>query len=473
MIKKFLKRLFIKLFFPYFNRAVLKTLNRKETRDIIVNILQDEESKDTVLNESREKESIVGLSILKLNYFLKIRNTKKILNHKPECGCAVFGVLPPEKTGIANYNAKTFGLNEEFHVFSFFNNHSDIEIAKGIVGNEYKDNFFSLDHYSTACSIFSYRKKIFVLGNSYHNVPYFDAAIKEQDKENSFLYLHEININNLLYLYMGLPLYRKLLSAAYPEYSDKFSQKDDMSFDNIKEIVRFGIRALILLTGISNILVNNENAERLLFGDIKGSILEHTLSIRRLFFPIYIFYQEENFEQILMDDDIIKIGFFGICDDTYKSTNIIVNAVVLLNKKYGIKSQVILAGYNSEQYVHDNVPNKHKKYLLGFSELSDKHFYSVMNQIDIAVQLRNYPHGESSATINELLSLNKKVITSAEFLDSTLEKYCHIVPKFISEEYLAKELFMIINEKNNTKNNIDTLLNEYSFDNLSDIILKL
>jgi hypothetical protein len=471
MIKKSLKKILIKLFFPYFNRAVLKTLNGKESRDIILNILQDKKS-SYISPEFTKINEIVDLSILKLNYFSKIRNAKKILNHKSECGCAVFGVLPPEKTGIANYNAKTFGINEEYHVFSLYNNPSDIEIAKNSAGDKYKNNFFSINFYSTACNIFSYKKKIFILGNSPHNAPYLEMAIKEQDKSNSFLYLHEINLFYLLHFYLDLQLYNKLLSIVYPEIP-----KDDTLFTNQKKVSHYGIRALVLLTGISNILVNNENAEKLLLEDIKGSVFENTLSIKKLFLPINNFHKEEYVEQILMDDDIIKIGYFGICDDTYKSTNIIINAVVLLNEQYGIKSQVILAGYDSELYIHDNIPDLHQRYVLGFSELSDKHFYSVMNQIDIAVQLRNYPHGESSAAINELLSLNKKVITSAEFLDSKLEKYCYVVPKFISEEDLARELFTIINEKNNTKNNtknnIDTLLNEFSFDNLSDIILKL
>jgi len=192
-----------------------------------------------------------------------------------------------------------------------------------------------------------------------------------------------------------------------------------------------------------------------------------------LFLPIYNFHKEECIKQILPDDGTIKIGSFGLSDNIYKSTNTIVNAVILLNKKYGIKSKCILGGYNSRLYIRENVPVLLQKYVLGFSKLPNKHFFSLMRKIDIAIQLRNNPLGESSGAINELLGLNKKVITSAGFLDSRLEKYCHVVPKFISEEELAKELFAIINEKNNKKNNADILLSEYSFEKLSDAILNI
>jgi len=460
---------------------VLKTLKGSEANDIILdilskNILQIFHAKNPydILYELLDKDQI---SILKLEQLTNLKNFhQKLLalqneqSQKPVCGCALFGVLPPEETGIAIYNAKTFGINDEYHVFSDFKQPSNYTIAKERTGENYKNNFFSIDLFSTANKLFTYRKKIFVIGNSSHNVPYFNAAINEQDKNNSYLYLHEINMHNLLRDYLGFPFYQKTLSAAYPEIIENISQFDEKTFENVESKIKYGIKAVLLLTGITKILVNNENAKKLLLEDIKGTIFENTLSITTLFLPVSDLRDVETEQNLFADDNCIKIGSFGVCDNNMKSTDTIVDAVALLNEKYNINAKCILAGYDAELYIPGNVSEIKQKYVIGFSNLTNKKFVSIMKQVDIAVQLRNYPHGESSASILELLGLNKKVITSADFIDKKFEKYCQVVPRLVSAEKLAEKILETINIKNDITDT-DLLLKEYSFRNLSNIIL--
>ena len=465
---------------------MLKTLKGNEANDIILDLLAKnvtrifpEKSPYDILHKLPDKDQLLDASIIKLEQLANLKNIyQKLLalhndqTQRPACGCALFGVLPPEETGIAIYNAKTFGINEECHVFSDFSRPFHYTIAKERTGNEYKNNFFSMDLFSTADKLFTYRKKIFVIGNSSHNIPYFTAAINGQDKNNSYLYLHEINMHNLLYYYLGFRLYQKILSAVYPENMKNFSQSNDISFENVKNKIAYGIRAVLLLTGITNIFVNNENAKKLLLEDIKETIFEDTLSITTLFHPIPDLRNVEPEQILLTDDDSILIGSFGLCDDQMKSTNTIVDAVALLNEKYNINAKCILAGYGAELYVSGNISNKKQKYVIGFSNLTNEKFVSIMKQIDIAVQLRNYPHGESSGTLFQLLGLNKKIITSAGFIENRFEKYCQIIPKFISEEELANKIIETLKIKNDIID-IDLLLTEYSFKNLSNIILKI
>jgi hypothetical protein len=478
----------LKFLFPYFKKAVLKTLKGKEAVDIIFDILSKnilhiyhKKKPFDILQELLDKDQIVDISLLRLEQLTNLKNLNlKLLaaqnqnSHaqRPVRGCALFGVLPPEETGIAIYNARTFGINEEYHVFSDFNKHSYYAIAKERTGDNYKNNFFSIDMFSIANKMFAYTKKIFVLGNSFHNTPYFNAAINEQDKNNSYLYLHEINMHNLLHNYLGFPHYQKILSVTYPEITEIFSQSVEITFETIKSKIKYGIRAVLLLTGITNIFVNNENAKELLLEDIKGTIFENTLSITILFHPVSDLRNTKTEQSLLEDDSCIKIGSFGLCDNKIKSTDTIVDAVVLLNNKYNIKAKCILAGYDAESYIHGNIPENKQKYVIGFSNLTNEKFVSLMKQIDIGVQLRNYPHGESSGTIFQLFSLNKLIITSEGFIEKRFEEYCQIVPKFISAEKLAEKIFETLNLRNDIKN-AELLLKEYSFENLSDTILKI
>ena len=430
------------------------------------------------MHELPDKDQLLDISLLKLEQLTNLKNFHQRLlalhndlPQRPARGCALFGVLPPEETGIAIYNAKTFGINDEYHVFSDFSQPANYMIAKERTGDNYKNNFFSIDLFSTANKLFTYRKKIFVIGNSSHNAPYFNAAINEQDKNNSYLYLHEINMHNLLHNYLGFPLYHKILSAVYPENMENISRSEEINFESVKNKIEYGIRAVLLLTGITNIFVNNENAKIMLLEDIKGTIFENTLSITTLFHPIPNLRNTE-IDQKLIADDCIKIGSFGLCDNQMKSTNIIVDAVALLNEKYKKNAKCILAGYDAELYIPGNVSEIKQKYVIGFSNMTNDKFVSIMKQIDIAVQLRNYPHGESSGTIFQLLSLNKKIITSEGFIEKRFEKYCQVVPKFISSEELAKKILEILNIKDDITET-DLLLKEYSFENLSDTILRI
>jgi len=460
----------MKFFFPYFKRAVLSVFRSEGTS--LENIKKELVWLNSEMVETNKKSNTLFNGInnkINLN-FDRLLYQKKTLNINIPY-IAVFGVLPPEKSGIAIYNAKTFSISDDFHVFSRFFSLNDYEIAKESVKENYNDNFFPIDFYSTAKTIFCYSKIIYVLGNSFHNVSYLDAAIKNQDKENSYLYCHEVFFHDLLRSFLDFPVYKKVLCNAYPELAHEISNYNIESIENIRNLCN-GIRVILLLTGISNVIVNNNIAKEKLLDDIKGTIFENNVKANVLFLPI----SKEKIN-ILKDPDLsnilgIKIGVFGICDNKYKSTDVIFNAIILLNEKYNIKSKCILAGFGVDSYVKTIINESNKNYLFWYSDITDEQIISLMDQIDIAIQLRNYPHGETSAVVCQLLGLNKNIIVSEKFIGSTLEKYCTVVKRLISTEELAETIYKMLNE---TPKNIDSskLIEEMSFEKLADTVRKL
>ena len=311
------------------------------------------------------------------------------------------------------------------------------------------------------------------MGNSFHNVSYFDAAIKEENKMNSFLYCHEISMHNLLLAYLDFSVYKQVMCKVYPELTELITNYNGKAIELIQQIKErvYGIRAVLLLTRIPNIIVNNNKAREMLIKEIKGTSLENMLTVTKLFLPISVEQAKISNNSLLVDIGDIKIGIFGLPDNKMKSTDVIIKAVVILNEIYRIKSKCLLAGYDVDHYI-ENSPEINKNYLLWFSNISNEHLFSLMEQVDIAVQLRNNPHGESSAVICELLALNKPIITSENFIDDELGKYCIIVKRFISAEELAKKLYELLMKKQ-SDNYSTQLCKDFSFERLSKSIINL
>ncbi|EAH8667167.1 hypothetical protein EWK62_09275, partial [Campylobacter jejuni] len=112
--------------------------------------------------------------------FLKSRKTNKEKS-------AVFGVLPPEKTGIAIFNHNAFVDCDYFDMFSDIR---DLSVARGL-----SKNVFDLKTFIKFDINYLYKKFIYILGNSSHNNPYLNMAKNSIDKQKSWLYIHEANLN--------------------------------------------------------------------------------------------------------------------------------------------------------------------------------------------------------------------------------------------------------------------------------------
>lgn len=404
-----------------------------------------------------------------LNKDLTLSNSYNI-NIKNNSNIAVFGTLPPEESGIANYNANTFGTNKNFDMFSDFKSFRNFIIACEFLNNDYKYNFIPIEYFDKENK---YNKKIFVLGNSPHNVPYLKYAIKEKDKENSYLYIHEAHQLFLIYFYLNASAtnFKEIIIKYYPnmdKYIKNLKELNEIFNILIKNNI-YGIKILLSLTNIKNIIVNNDKCEKLIINEARNTKYYKKLNIIKAFHPIEKLNNIKN--NILPKDNSYNyIGTFGMLHDYYKSTDIIIKSINILNKKYNKKIKLVISGYKADEYLK-NTNKTLTENIVCFNAKKTEDFISIMNSVDIAVQLRNYPHGESSGVICQLLSLNKKIITTKDFLSKELSDKIREVKPFINAEELALEILDYLEDKNIIDNS--ELVEKYSFENLANKLLEL
>ena len=391
-------------------------------------------------------------------------------NIKNNSKIAVFGILPPEESGIASYNAKAFGKNKNFDVFSDFKSFKNYISACEFLNNDYKYNFIPIEYFDKKIK---HNKKIFVLGNSPHNVPYLKYAIEEKDKENSYLYMHEAHQLFLIYFYLNgsITNFKEIIIKNYSNMDKdikNLKELNEISNALIKKNI-YGVKILLSLTNIKNIIVNNDKCEKLIINEVKNTKYYKKLNIIKAFHPIEKLDNIKN-NILVKDNSYSYIGTFGILSDYYKSTDIIIKSINILNKKYNKKIKLVVSGYGADEYLK-NINKTLQENIISITSKDDKDFISLVDSVDIAIQLRNYPHGESSGVICQLLSLNKKIITTKNFLSKELSDSVREVKPFISAEELSLEILDYLEDKTIIDNS--ELIKKYSFENLANMLLKL
>ncbi|MCW1359915.1 hypothetical protein OLQ22_01455 [Campylobacter jejuni] len=261
-----------------------------------------------LFNKSK-KYSLFGLSLLKIHYSDKIidlfinepksnnefegilqrlfkhdivkesdisfLNMEKSINKEKS---AVFGVLPPEKTGIAIFNHNAFVGCECFDIFSDIR---DLSIAKGL-----SKNVFDLKTFIKFDASYLYKKFIYILGNSSHNNPYLHMAKSGINKQKSWLYIHEANLNNLLFSHCNgnFLIMKKYLIEHYPEFSSELIKLKNFQEFRIwnEELKIYSLRVIVRLTSIFNFIVNNSLCKNLILKELK----DYKVNIIEAFLPL-------------------------------------------------------------------------------------------------------------------------------------------------------------------------------------------
>ncbi|MBR1423953.1 glycosyltransferase [bacterium] len=416
---------------------------------------------------------LLGLKILKfkLPYYQDSKNLKelqendskyqlnkavKILNFRnPETKnkkIAIFSVLPPETTGVAHYTYKTHIVEQDkYDIFSDIKTFGDYDY---LLDDGRVSNVFPLSFYDKANEKEKYGYRIFVLGNSWHHRMILEEAIKSKGDENRALYLHETLLTGL---FKATRFWRIFIKEWYPEYLKDIDTVNSDTYNFAMSNNVFGIRALINLTGIRKIFVNNERAKDLIQAELTPEEYEK-LNIEVMFLPV---------EEIVAEKkDLSKgkykyvVASFGVPGKS-KLSDAIVEAIILLNKKFNNAYKLIICGYEANK-----IDTKDCDFIEIVDSPETDHLYTLMNSVDLAIQLRPNPHGESSGCVSQLLGLGQNILTSNGFVAKDQEQYCHLVNGVVSVEELAKSIENSVSNKKNYDSM--SIIKEYSFRALSE-----
>lgn len=176
-----------------------------------------------------------------------------------------------DKAIFIEYNDYKLFSYDNSHVFTTITNYNDFEeINNSLLAKEYNNDFIPIEYYNKFLDKYEYNKKIFALGNS----DILQCAVKEEDKNNSYLLIYKIEIFNILFDYFSNYLiddFKKLIKNHYPNYYELIKEIDNINkiFNLLIENNIYGFKILFNLTNINNVITNQENIKNLILNEIK------------------------------------------------------------------------------------------------------------------------------------------------------------------------------------------------------------
>lgn len=435
--------------------------NTDEICNAIIRIFNDEELCKKSLAWGRKLLKKINWHNSAQTMLKKLEELKANNHQNRGSKIAVFTILPPTTSGIAPYSYKThIAEPEKYDMFSNIQNLSDYMLLQE---NNVK-NVFPLDFYNYANLKERYKAEMFVFGNSFHHKKILDYAIKTKDcHKNRFMYLHEAFLANLFKsLYNNdLNRVRDFLKMWYPEHSETIAKCPSLDTNFLLNMKIYGIRPLINLTGIKHIFVNTQKAKQLIEEELTEQELSE-LTIDVFFLPL----MEIKAKKISLRDNRKQkvIGTFGM-PNPFKMYDEIYQAVKWLNGQ-GQNIKLIFAGYHCNtlsQKMSD-------KFVEIYDAPTDDVLYSLMNSVDLAIQLRKNSTGESSGCISQLLNLGKNILTTEDFIPNELIQYCRTIQKNVDVKKLGEAILSAL--QNPKKYAAESLTKQYSYQTLSEKIAK-
>ncbi|HEH5540563.1 TPA: hypothetical protein SHD90_000429 [Campylobacter coli] len=418
------------------------------TNQLVNNELKNNSELETVIQRLIKQDIIKESDITFLNMKENINKEKS----------AVFGVLRPEKTGIAIFNQNAFVDRACFDIFSDIR---DLNIARGL-----SNNVFDLKTFIKFDAIHLYKKFIYILGNSSHNNPYLHMAKSSIYKKKSWLYIHEANLNNLLFAHCSndFLIMKKYLIKHYPEFNSELVELKNFQDFKIwnEELKIYGLRVIVGLTNIFNFIVNNSLCKNLVLKELK----DYKINIVEVFLPLPRFENIANFRSDNTSNKVY-IGTFGVPHEIKFSLEI-AQAVEYLNRYKNMNIKLLVAGYGANAFFKKY--NFNKSYLEIYENVGDNQFYNLINQVDLVIQLRKKPHGESSGPIASALVLDKKIITSKNFVDKKIEDKVFVLDNHeLNYKKIAEKISECIQASNNMLD-YKEIQNLYTYDNLAKLL---
>lgn len=337
----------------------------------------------------------------------------------------VHSPMPPEQSGIANFSLKLHMAEpEKWDVFAADMTKDAYEQNRQAHGPGY--NVMPSCFFRKCLGPVGYgRPAIFVIGNNdrfhYNAVA---EAVRSKGVVDRWLYLHEAMVQDAMIGYMarqGVSL-ADYLHRWYPQVRLDESRLNSPDRDQyMQDTHMLGVRALVELSGIDNIIVNNVRCRELVLADLTEE-QRRRVRLEMMFLPIEKIDVGEKVD--FAQGGCKVVGTFGTPHE-FKGTVRVVEAIARLNRQ-GYGCRLLLAGYHDKWYLENRVPEEFRPYCIVPEDTSDlDYFKRLMGSVDLAVQLRIVQHGESSGCVNELLGVGTPVLTNRGFVNADVERFCH------------------------------------------------
>lgn len=347
-----------------------------------------------------------GQNILSANLFtFLIENSfKTFATSQPyhEDALAVVSVLPPERTGVAHFTLEAF-IGAEYPIDFYcphFTTTDYLALSARMASGKGRHRLLPLDLLPYGLSTRFYSACVFVLGNSEHHMPIYQA-LKQWGRmgKPSIVHLHDPCLWNLVAFSRPDDSIANILRTSYPELAPP---PGNIAVEEALRLGALGSRVLLDSIDLHGVIVNSLAAGQLLAAELPNR------PIRTVFHPIFA---NEGQRKSLHRQKLgpLRVGSFGIPSQE-KCTDTVLAAFAELRRHYP-DSELILAGYHAatyarasslgaEQGIHAIEPQ-------GVDELM-----ALMVSCDVAVQLRRRNLGESSGIIAQLMSVGTPVIAT-------------------------------------------------------------
>jgi glycosyltransferase involved in cell wall biosynthesis len=321
---------------------------------------------------------------------------------------AVVAALPPAQTAIAAYTIRH--LQPPRWRTEFFDANFSLETASP-TGLRPSSRVLPVEVLRPALDRGRHAAVIHVLGNSPHHVKVLEAMMATRDTPGGrrIAYLHEANLSSAFQSWLG-DGFDRLPVAVPTETSIPWIDRATATMPDIGRCLRF----LAERAELDGLLVNSAACRDLVRAAIGGladrwSIDVAHLPIERAEEPAVIPFPGHRLSTPSRQRPLM-IGSFGITGDG-KRLECLAKAVALLARRR--PARLVIAGWAARRYcrrtgiatlpcveVHD-APD-------------DALMAELMRETDVAVQLREATHGESSAAVGQLLAFGRQVVVTGE-----------------------------------------------------------
>ena len=283
-----------------------------------------------------------------------------------------------------------------------------------------------------AAAIHAYRAILVSVGNSNHNLPSL-LALEQLDRFGPgcplWLLVHDPLALNIVWQIANEDprAFAAMLRSAYGPEAVPETALAAHDFPDLIDREILGLRALVRAKPIERVIVNSRFAADLAARELRGLAAADRIVVG--FHPIFPAKRPH-----APPKDGLRVGSFGVPGPP-KRTEIIHDACALL-RNAGERVELVLAGYDMDRYLSSGALAR-SPWVSAFDSPSDAMLEELMASVDVAVQLRRDPLGESSGAMAQLAAVGTPIVASdigafRDYASVATLVACDIAPKALA-----------------------------------------